>query len=564
MLTSLHVKNLALIDETEVTFGSGLNILSGETGAGKSIIIGSVNLALGAKADKDMIRTGAEYALVELVFTTDDTLRKQIMELELPVEEDGSVIIQRKIMPQKSVLKICGETVTAKQMKDLADLLIDIHGQHQHQSLLNKKKHLEILDDFSGEKLFRLKSEIKVHYQKYHEYQKEYETTQLDENARTREISLAEYEVKEIENANLKAEEDTDLETTYKKMLYAKKIIETMSYVYALTGYEGKESAGETISRALREMKSVVHYDNLLEDKEKQLEEIETLLVDFNREIASYLEDMDFTQADFDQMEERLNVINRLKSKYGSTLDEIRTYQKQQQEKLEQLENYEIYRENLEKQAALEKELCVSLCKTASDIRSKNAVELTNLLKEALEDLNFINVTFEIQVRPETENISANGYDDVEFMISTNPGEPIKSLSNVASGGELSRIMLALKTVLADKDLIDTLIFDEIDTGISGKTAWKVSEKMAVLSRKHQLICITHLPQIAAMADNHFVIEKSVIENKTVTTIKELDEETVIDELSRMLGGVEITDNVRNNAKEMKTLASKTKHLNLK
>lgn len=551
MLISLHVKNLALIQETEVNFAEGLNILSGETGAGKSIIIGSINLALGARADKDMIRNGAEYALVELVFqVTDQELLEQIHALEIPVEEDGIIIIQRKIQPNRSICKIGGETATTRQLKELSELLIDIHGQHEHQSLLYKKNHMEILDSFAGEELARLKQDLKQKYHTYTALQKEIEETGMDEGLRAKELSLAEFEYQEIAEAALHVGEDDDLETSYRRMSNSRQIVEAASRAYQLTGDGEDQTAADAVGRAVRELRSIEEYDDNAKSLVAELEQIDGLLNDFNRNIAEYLSDMEFDGEVFAQTQERLNLLNHLKLKYGGTIEAVLEYQQQQAQRIEKLQNMDAYREQLVYKLARQKEELERLCSKISAIRQKEAKKLAGDMVKALTDLNFLEVKFEIQVRHK-EEYAANGYDDVEFMISTNPGEPMKSLGSVASGGELSRIMLAIKTVLASRDRIPTMIFDEIDTGISGKTAWKVSEKLGVLSRSHQIICITHLPQIAAMADAHYRIAKQAVNQKTETGITRLPQEEVVEELARMLGGETITDTVRENAREL-------------
>mgnify|MGYP001061723556 FL=1 len=562
MLISLHVKNLALIDETEVYFGNGLNILTGETGAGKSIIIGSVNLALGAKAEKEMIRTGADYALVELVFQIEkEEQLQEIRQLELPVEEDGTVILQRRIMPGKSLCKVGGETVSVRQVKALAGILIDIHGQHEHQSLLKPGKQLEILDDYAGEALYKLKKQLKERYEEYKEVVRQLSADDVDEETRKREISLAEFEAQEIEEAGLSPGEDIELEKTYRKLVNGQKIQETLTLAHQLSGYE-EGGAGDAVGRAVKEVRSIVSYDETLQEFENQLLDIDSLLNDYNRMAADYLSNLEFDGELFSRTEKRLDVINHLKSKYagaGNSIEEILAYQEKLQEKLEKYQNFDAYKQQLLQKESSLKEALLKLCGKISKIRKDSALKLAQSMKKALIDLNFTDVAFEINVQPEPDKIGAEGYDKTDFMISTNPGEALKSLSQVASGGELSRIMLALKTVLADKDEIETLIFDEIDTGISGKTAWKVSEKMGILGKKHQLICITHLPQIAAMADTHFQIEKSVVEERSVTRIRKLEEEDSIKELARMLGGASITETVLNNAREMKDLATKSK-----
>lgn len=559
MLISLHVKNLALIKETEVNFKEGLNILSGETGAGKSIIIGSINLALGARADKDMIRTGAEYALVELVFQiTDEDMLSQIKELEIPVEEDGIIIIQRKIQPARSICKICGETATTKQLKELSELLIDIHGQHEHQSLLYKKNHLSILDSFAGDELSAVKNELKKTYHIYNELQKELNSFDADEGVMAKELSLAEFEYQEIEDARLVLGEDEELETAYRRMTNSRQIVEAASKAYQMTGSGDEQTAADAVGRAVRELHSIEAYDSKAAELVSELANIDNLLSDFNRSIAEYLSDMEFDGQVFADTEERLNLLNHLKLKYGGTIEKVLEYQKEVEEKIEKLRNADAYKLALQSKLKNTTDVLQKLCMKASGIRLKEAKKLSSDMVKALTDLNFLEVQFEIQVR-QKEEYSSSGFDDVEFMISTNPGEPLKSLGNVASGGELSRIMLAIKTVLASRDKIPTMIFDEIDTGISGKTAWKVSEKLGALSAGHQIICITHLPQIAAMADHHFRIAKQAVDNATVTGITRLEDFEVIEELARLLGGEEITDTVRENAKELLCTAAMKK-----
>lgn len=557
MLQSLHVKNLALIDEIEVTFGEGLNILTGETGAGKSIIIGSINLALGAKADKDMIRTGAEYALVELVFTVEGQQLAAIEELELPVE-DGQIILQRRILQSRNVCKVCGETVTARQLKQLGEILLDIHGQHEHQSLLKPAKQLEILDAYAGEALLSHKEKLRELYSRYRSAVDELEHSEVDEETRKREAALAEFECQEIEEAALVPGEDEEIEQLYRKLVNGQKIQDAVGLAHALCGYE-ENGVGSSLGRALKEMRSVAAYDAALQEFEQQLLDIDGLLNDYNRAVADYLSELEFDGELFDRTEKRLNLLNHLKAKYGNSIEDVLAYQAQAQHTLEKYRDYDAYRMELTKRADTLKEEALTVCAKISEIRRRSAVRLSKEMKKALVDLNFQEVAFEIQVTDLEDMIGSNGYDRAAFLISTNAGERLRDLAQVASGGELSRIMLALKTVLADKDAIETLIFDEIDTGISGKTAWKVSEKMGILGRGHQLICITHLPQIAAMADQHFCIEKKVEDKRSVTDIRKLAEEESVTELARMLGSDSITENVMNNAREMKDLARKTK-----
>ena len=551
MLQNLHVKNLALIDETEVEFGPGLNILSGETGAGKSIIIGSINLALGEKVQKEMLRDNGESALVELIFFVEDAdTIEAIRALDIEMEDD-TVILSRKITGGRAIGRINGEAVSASKMKAVASLLIDIHGQHEHQSLLSKKKHLEILDTFAKEALGNKKEKLAQCYQEYRKLKDELEHANLDGEERAREVSFLEYEVKEIEDAQLTVGEDEELEAVFRKYSNGKKIMDAVGAANAATS-EDDESASERIGRALRELSSVSGYDERVKEMEEQLTEIDNLLSDFNHELASYLSDEEFDEETFYETEKRLDLINHLKSKYGNTIADILKYCEEKAERIAVLNDYDAYLAGLQKNVSEKEKQLDQLSKKISDIRKKESKKLTESIKNALLDLNFLDVQFTMEFA-ETD-YTANGIDDAQFLISTNPGEPVKPLGKVASGGELSRIMLAIKTVMAS-DKIGTLIFDEIDSGISGRTAQMVSEKMNVLGRSHQIICITHLPQIAAMADSHFLIEKSVENQATVSKIHRLTDEESVEELARMLGGVEITDTVLENAREMKQMA---------
>ena len=559
MLTHLHVKNLALIREAEIDFTEGLNILTGETGAGKSIVIGSVSLALGGRVAKDMVRPGADYGLAELVFLVNrKKQREKLLELGITPEDD-TVIISRKILEGRSINKINGETVTLSQLKEAAALLIDIHGQHEHQSLLQKKKHLEILDEFAKEELEPVKEKLAAAYREWKDLKKTLSEAQMDEESRLREISLLEFETDEIEKAELTEGEDEELERRYRRMTNGRRLLEAAGNAYALTGYEEETGAGTAVGRAVRELQSVLS----LEDEElsalaSQLSDVDGLLNDFNRELSDYLTSLEFDEREFTETEERLNQLNYLKSRYGHTIGEILAYQQKQQERLAALQDYDRYLQELEERLGQAERELGELCERASEIRKRFAEGLCGKIREHLQDLNFLNVEFEMSFE-ELPEYTAQGRDSAEFLISTNPGEPLRPLMKIASGGELSRIMLAIKTVLADRDEIDAVIFDEIDVGISGRTAQKVSEKMMLIGRTRQVICITHLAQIAAMADSHYRIEKTVEDGGTRTQIRRLDERESVEELARILGGAEITDAVLQNAGEMRTLAQEKK-----
>lgn len=558
MLLNLHVKNLALIEETEIEFGKGMNILTGETGAGKSILLGSVNLALGSKASSDVIGRYGESALVELSFgvDTEDKIAK-LNELDI-YPEDGVVTISRRIMPAKSVIKVNGETITATNLRKITELLIDIHGQHDHQSLLYKKNHLEILDKYAKEELIPLKEKLVTEYSIYTEINKKLSEMDVSEEVRNREKDFLEYEIKEIESASLVVGEDEQLESLYRKILNSRKILDELSLVNNLMNEGIEKNVQDMVGRSYTSLSQAAKYDSDLESLLGQLSSIDSQISDFNYELKSYISSMDFDDSLYAETENRLNLINSLKSKYGNTIELILKYYDSSVEKLDYYNDYEMRLEELRKQLLSAKNTVINLCEQISNVRKMASQSLKNDIVHALIDLNFEQVEFEICVDRE-ENFGKNGFDSVEFMISLNPGEGVKPLAKIASGGELSRIMLGIKSVLAGKDDIDTLIFDEIDTGISGRTAQRVSEKMADISKNHQIICITHLPQIASMADTHFMIHKHIVDGFTKTDISPLSGEGIVEEIARMLGGSEITDIVMENARQMKALADKSK-----
>lgn len=557
MLQYLHVKNLALIDEIEVEFGRGLNILTGETGAGKSIILGSVNLALGGRYTKDILRQGTRYGLVELTFSVES--ERQIRRLkELDVyPEDGFVTLQRRLMEGRSVSKINGETVQMATLKAVSAILIDIHGQHEHQSLLYKKNHLAIVDAFAGEETKKQKEKVAETWQQYKGKIRELSEAGTNGSERAKELAFLKFEVDEIVRAELKEHEDEELESCYRRMCNGKKIAQSVAKCYQYTGEDG-ESASEKLGRALRTLSEAVDADEQLSQLYTQLADVDNLLNDFNHELAEYQKNCEFSDEEFYETEKRLNEINHLKTKYGNSYEEIMAYCKKQEERIGILENYDTYMQELEKSCEQLSQKYLELAGKLSALRQKKAKMLEKKIQKGLEDLNFEQVQFEIHFA-EKKEYAKDGIDDVEFRISLNQGQPVKPLTEVASGGELSRIMLAIKAVMADKDEIETLIFDEIDVGISGRTAQKVSEKMALIGKEHQVICITHLAQIAAMADRHFLIEKKTEDAVTRTQIYPLNEENSVEELARILGGARITDTVMQSAREMKNLASQMK-----
>lgn len=552
MLYHLRVKNLALIDSAEVEFGSGLNILTGETGAGKSIIIGSVQIALGGKAPKEMIRSGCDSAYIELVFSVDDEKKlKQLKEHDIYPDEEGILIISKKITPTRSISRINDETVTAAKLREITGLLIDLHGQHEHQSLVNVSKHLEILDEYGGEKLLPLKQNTESAYRTYIKAKQKCAEFESDQETRIREMDFCRFEIEEIENAALKDGEEENLAADFKRLSNARRIAESLSVAYEAV-------SGDAVSRAFREIDSVLAYDDGLKGIRDELCDVDSLLSDISRDISVYMDEFVVDDSALHEAEVRLDLIRGLENKYGKTIPDILKTLEEKKSRLEELENYDELREKAEREFKDAEEKLKKCSDSLSESRKKLSLELVEKISDSLRELNFLDVQFKMEFR-HLNHFTAYGTDEPEFMISTNPGEPVRPLGAVASGGELSRIMLAIKTVLAQTDQVPTLIFDEIDTGISGRTAQMVSEKLRIISKSRQVICITHLPQIAAMADHHFEIRKAASDGRTSTSIRALDRVAMIDELARLLGGTEITDTVRSNAQEMKELAEKKK-----
>lgn len=556
MLTNLHVKNLALIEEADVSFTRGLNILSGETGAGKSILIGSINTALGAKAARDMIRAGKDSALIELIFQLDNeqTIGK-IKDAGFDME-DGQVIISRKIFENKSVSRINGEAVSVSQLKEITGLLIDIHGQHEHQSLLKKSHHIEILDEFAHKDVDELRRKIADEYVRYSRLKKEYASMNLDEEGRRRELSFLEFEINEIEQAQLRNDEEDELMVEFRKLSNGKHILNGLSDIYSLVGYESADGAGEKLEKAVKTMLAIAEYDPELTALKNQILDLEAQLGDFANMLRSYQENLSLDEETLSAVQNRLDLIHEMKRKYGRTIEDVLKHLSESVKRRDELLDYDEHKNILEAEVARTEAMLLRDCSELTEKRKKYALILEQEIIHALSDLHFMEVRFKISFQPLMQP-TANGMDDVEFLISTNPGEEPKPLGRIASGGELSRIMLAIKTVLAELDEIDTLIFDEIDTGISGITASCVAAKLHEIGHVRQVICISHLPQIVAMADTHFLIEKHTDHEKTITEIMPLDEPESVREVARLLGGATITQTTLENARELK--ASKEK-----
>lgn len=559
MLLTMHIKNIALIEEIDIDFHEQLNILTGETGAGKSIIIGSLGICLGGKFPKELLRDDTKDGLVELVFSVDQPAITEALEkLEVTPDEDGTLLISRRLSPNgRTVNRVNDTTVTITRLKEIASLLIDLHAQHEQQTLLKPAKHLEILDRFGGEDIQKMKKQVQEEYHIYRELEEEKKKGSMDEAEKNKRMDFLQYQIKEIKDAKLVDGEDVQLERQYKKAVNAKEILQYANDIYALTGY-GATSAGEQLGHAIKDMRRLTELDEELADAAGILEDADGLLSDFNREISEYMKDMEFDEGQFREMESRLDQINSLKAKYGNSISQILESLAAFEKEYDALSGYEEHMQEIEAQWKKQTAKLEESCRVLSEHRRALSEKLCKKIRESLEDMNFNMVRFEMRFET-SPNYSANGYDDACFYISTNVGEAMRPLHEVASGGELSRIMLAMKSCLANQDDTPTLVFDEIDVGISGRTAQKVAEKMSILSRQHQVICITHLSQIAAMADAHYLIEKNVENEKTISSIRLLSKEEEIEELARLIGGAKITETTIHTVTEMKGLAEQAK-----
>lgn len=559
MLRVLHVKNMALIEEEKIEFGDGLNILTGETGAGKSILIGSLGVALGSGSFRDFVPENADNASVELIFETQSgRVRAWLEEHDIP-DMDGQIIISRSFRKGRSISRINGEVVPIGLVRELSSDLIDIHGQHEHQSLLYPRYHLQLVDDFAGEQLEKKKERCRTLYQSYAAASQKLKEALQDAGDRAKKVDFISFEVSEIDEAGLRPGEDEELENRFRFLSNAQKIMEALSVVQQLTDGDGERDASSQISRASGELSAVASYDEELMQLQSTLSDAESMLSDFTRALSGYIDAFSYDEQEFSEVSERLDLINHLKMKYGRKIEDILSYRDTRQQELDRLSNFDAYVGGLKSEVEKNRKELLEVCGDITALRKTAAEKLTEQIVRSLKDLNFLDVRFEIHFEKLKEP-SGNGMDEVTFLISMNPGLPLRPLQHVASGGELSRIMLGIKAVMAKKDEIECLIFDEIDTGISGRTAQKVSEKMAQLSRDRQVIAITHLAQIASMADEHFLIEKRSEDGKTHTGVRQLTGKEITDELARILGGVQITDAVRATAAEMKRMADEKKN----
>ena len=563
MLINLHVHDFALIDDVDIELGPGLNILTGETGAGKSILIDAVNAALGQRMRKDSAR--GDGCRIDLTFTVDNDRLAEALEKEGIKDTEGTVILSRRVIGGHSLFRINDEASTAARVRRAAELLIDIHGQQENASLCRPSRQLELVDRFAGSEDEEQRSQVASAYTRWKTCSDAMEEFSRDEDQRIREQDLLEYEVKEIEEASLRDGEEEELTAIYKKYANSRKLTELLAG--AEDELSGSEGAAESLSRAVRRISSAAAIDDGIGAVLADFESVENELSDALRGLADYVRGLEYDPSELTRIEERLDLIHRLQRKYGRTTEDILDSLDKKRERLAMLLHFDERRmkaeDDLKAALAVLEEETLKL----SDIRRKAAVPLSAEISEALADLGFLSHDFEISFNRDgaadgdklSGRMTANGADEAEYRIRPNPGEPMLPVAQIASGGELSRIMLAMKAVLAEKDEIPSLIFDEIDAGISGRTAQRVSEKLHVIAVCRQVICITHLPQIAAMADRHFRITKEYDGDRTSTKVRLLEEEETTEELARLLGGAELTETVYRSAMEMKKLANKVK-----
>ena len=524
MITNLHIKNIGIIDDIEIDLGQSLNVLTGETGAGKSLIIGSLNIISGGRFSKDMIRKGETNSFVEVA----------LYEPENENAIDGTIIISREInVNGKNMCKINGRMVTVNELKEFMKKIIEIHGQNDSQNLLDNKEHIKYLDNFIGKEIKELKEKYKEQYIRYLEIKKELKENYGDEKERQRKLDLLKYQFQEIEEAELADGEEEELANKQKIIINAEKIAKTLQEVDLSIG----ENAIDIISNSIRNLEKIENFDSKYQETANNLKSAYYELQEVSRDITSYKDEVDFDEDEQKQIEERLDLIFSLKRKYGNSVKEILEYKEEVEQEIYRIDNLEEYTNNLkEEQKEVTKKLD-NLAEKIHNLREKNAVKLSKEINQNLQDLEMKNAKVNIHTDYIEEEYYENGKDKVAFFISTNVGEDEKELSKIASGGEMSRMMLAIKTVLANTDNTPILIFDEIDTGISGKAANAVAEKLNQISGKHQVLCISHLPNIAAVADFNYFISKSVVNDRTSTSIKQLNEQEIINEIARISSG---------------------------
>jgi DNA repair protein RecN (Recombination protein N) len=560
MLEKLHIKNFALIDELEIRFKAGLNVLTGETGAGKSIIFEAINFVLGEKADKDQIKTGTDAAEVTAVFSVEDEfVISRLAESDVRPDDEKCVLLERSFNTDgKSNCKINGKTVTVGMLKEVGEYLVDIHGQYDHQSLLKNDSQLVLLDRLCGDKVAENLEKIKERYKGFKETLKMLEDMNCDDADREAKIDLYKFQINEIKMADLKPNEEEELNEKRDIIANGVKLKKFSDEALDILYRNESNSASDKIAQALETVGNITKVDATQASVEESLEGIAAQLEGVIEKLRNYSDTIESDPRELDEIEIRLQLIYELKKKYGSTIEEVNAFVDKAEEKLAFIENSAELLMEYQIRKEADERIINKLADEVSEVRHSEASMLGKQIEDVLYDLGMINAVFNVSVTP-ADSLNERGKDKVEFLISANLGEEPKPLNKIASGGEMSRVMLALKVILADVDKIGTFIFDEIDTGISGRTAQRVAEKMTKLAKSHQILCITHLPQIAAMADNHYLIDKVSGDNGTTTLVTELNESEIEDELARLIGGARITDATLSAARDMKNMANKFK-----
>jgi len=553
MLLSISIKNIALIDNIELSFSKGFNVLTGETGAGKSIIVDSINLLLGGRFSKDIIKSGENKAYIEGIFEVSNEPVIKKLEEEFGIEaEDNILIFSREINSTgKSICRINGKAVPVSVLKEIGDTLVNIYGQHEHQNLLKIDNHIDYLDYFGGENLIRVRQEVERLYRRYVYLNNRLNDLKANERERELKIDLLNFQIQEIEKANLNESEEENLLKQKKRLQNAEKLFLNLDEIYKkLYSSPNESSIIDLLGDILRSLNDIKALDEILEKLHDEISEIYYKLEDISRNVRDYKENIEFNPDMLEEIDNRLDSINRLKKKYGSNIKEIFDYYSKIKYELENIVNSKDEIQKLENELEQINRELKKISIELDELRKKTAIELEKEILKELKDLGLEKTLFKVDIKTDV-HFSSNGINNVEFLISTNPGEPLKPLYKVVSGGELSRIMMALKTVLAGIDNVSTLIFDEVDTGISGMVAHMVAQKIACLSRKFQIICVTHLPQIASMADSHFLIKKYSEDNKTYIRVHKLDEDDRVKEISRMIDGNDINQITINHAKDI-------------
>ena len=558
MLERLHIKNIAVIDEAEIEFNNGFNVLTGETGAGKSIIIDSINMVLGERTSKNLIRNGEKKAVVEALFYINNAeIISQLDEMGIETE-DGMLLLYRDVNTDgKSVYKINGSMATASNIREIASMLINIHGQNDNQSLLTPSAHIDFLNAYA--KLSTELNAYRTEHKLVNELEESINNLQFDEREKERQTDLYSFQIEEINNANLTVGEDEKLAERKRFISSIGKIADVINTSHSAL-YESERSVYDSISGVVNNLQSVAEYDDKLSEIYERLNSTAIELDDIIYQIRDYRDSMEFDESEIDQIENRLDTINNLKRKYGNTIEDILAYRDEISEKLNKFFKSDEEINRLQKELDIAKSARKELASKLTEARKKASLELSSKICNELSDLDMSKVRFEVEIKECEYN--KNGCDSVEFLISVNAGEPLKPLSKIASGGEMSRIMLAIKSIFSDTDPVDTLIFDEIDTGVSGRAAQKIAEKINKISSNKQILCITHLAQIAAMADTHYLIEKAVENDRTFTKVSPLDDNSRKNELARIIGGAQITDTTVKAAAEMIELADSIRKSN--